>query len=60
MSSFYVNKTYKKLVQPAGVEPVRVASLEPESSASASSAMAAYVYDNGKSLPMYIFIISLG
>ncbi len=35
------------MVQLAGLEPVRVASLDPKSSASANSAIAAYKYQYG-------------
>ena len=35
------------VVQLAGLEPVRVASLDPKSSASANSAIAAYKYKDG-------------
>ena len=41
----YQNKSL--MVQLAGLEPVRVASLDPKSSASANSAIAAYKYKYG-------------
>ena len=45
-----IQLSYRRvLVQPAGLEPVRVSSLESESSASTSSAMAA-IYQTGNSI----------
>ena len=44
--TLYQNVSYK-MVQLAGLEPVRVASLDPKSSASANSAIAAYKYKYG-------------